>query len=507
MGLNVERSMKRMDHLLEMHNIKKSFSGIPVLHGIDLDILPGEVHALLGENGAGKSTLIKILTGAHAKDSGEIIWKNQKVNISEPKDAFELGISAIYQELNLVPQLSIAENLFLGRENLNGYLFNNRSMEEQTNELLKEFKQSFNPRTKVGSLGIGQQQIVEIMKSVSRNARLIIMDEPTSSLSNGEVRQLFDIVRSLKSKGVSMIFITHRIEEIQELADRVTIMRDGESIKTLDVKTTDVDTMIHLMVGRELKEQFPKIKTRRGQPALEVKNICSQKVKNITFTAYRGEILGFAGLVGAGRTELAHALFGSDPVTKGEIYIDGNKVTLKTPLAAIKNRIAFVTEDRKKEGLILDQSIQSNVSIASLGQFTAHGLIDWKAVSKKTREMAEMLKIRPPEVKRPARTLSGGNQQKVVIAKWLTTDAEIYIFDEPTRGIDVGAKVEVYQIMNKLIEEGRCVIMISSELPEVIGMSDRVLVMYEGKITGEFTSDSVTQEAIMAAAAGEVEKR
>lgn len=493
-----------MEHLLMMRNIEKSFSGVHVLRGISFDIQPGEVHALLGENGAGKSTLIKILTGAHSKDAGEIIWEGQEVNIATPKDAFKLGISAIYQELNLIPQLSVAQNIFLGQEQRTGYLLDNKEMEKRTEKILKDLYQKYSPRKKVGSLGVGQQQIIEIMKSISRNAKLIIMDEPTSSLSKTEVKHLFDIVRSLKEKGVSMLFISHRLEEIKEIADRVTILRDGQMIKTLDVKSTDTDTMIQLMVGRELKDKFPKISSQRGEAVLEVKNLSNYKLNNVSFTGYRGEILGIAGLVGAGRTELARAIFGRDPILNGEIFINKRKVNIKTPQDAIRNRLAFVTEDRKSEGLVLGQSIYLNIALASLKRFTSKGFIQWKEVIKETKEFAQTLKIRPPEVKRLAQTLSGGNQQKVVIAKWLSSDAEIYIFDEPTRGIDVGAKVEVYQIINNLIKQGKVVIMISSELPEILGMSDRILVMHEGKITGEFSRKAATQETIMAAATGEV---
>jgi len=493
--------------VLLMKNISKSFPGVKALNSVDFELRKGEVHGLLGENGAGKSTLIKILTGAYQKDEGQIILNGKEVNITNPRDAINLGIAAIYQELNLQPFLSVAENIFLGREikSTNNIisLINWKKTKEEAKRILKELGQDIDPSYPVNRLGIGQQQMVEIAKILSTNANIIILDEPTACLSSKETEELFKVILELKKKGISIIYISHRLEEIFTICDRVTVMRDGNKIITLDTKNTNKDELIKYMVGRTLEQQYPKIKTIRGREALRVENLTRKGVfENISFTAYCGEILGISGLVGAGRTEIVRAIFGADPVDYGKIYVFGEECNIKSPIDAMNKGIALITEDRKNQGLILIDNILNNITLSSLVDFKRKILLDYKEMTDKSVELIKKLNIKTPTVKKVVRELSGGNQQKVVIAKWLCKKAKIFIFDEPTRGIDVGAKVEVYNIMNELVKEGACVIMISSELPEIMGMSDRIIVVHEGKITGEFLREEANQEIIMKAATG-----
>ncbi|MGQ9557033.1 MAG: sugar ABC transporter ATP-binding protein [Desulfurispora sp.] len=494
--------------LLELKEVTKSFPGVLALDRVNLCIHPGEVLGLMGENGAGKSTLIKILTGAYQKDSGQIFWEGREVEIKTPRQAIELGIACIYQELNIVPQMAVYENIFLGHELLQsknlGWL-NREEMIRISAGLLGELGLCIDPRVKVGSLGVGQQQMVEIARALSKNARLIIMDEPTSSLSARETHELLQTVIRLKQKGVAVIFISHRMDEIYKICDTVTVLRDGKYVATKKLAETNIEEIIHLMVGRNLEEKFPKIITRRGEEALRVEGLCRSKVlHDISFIAYRGEVLGIAGLVGAGRTELARAIFGADKIDGGKIYVFGREVKIKCPRDAINCGIAFLTEDRKNQGLVLIQSISFNTSLVALDRYSRGTVINLSSVAREAERLARELQVRPLYMDRPARLLSGGNQQKVVLAKWLMSKAQIFIFDEPTRGIDVGAKVEVYNLINRLVEQGACVMMISSELPEVLGMSDRILVMREGRITGEFDRQEATQEKIMFAATGGV---
>ncbi|MCG0278880.1 MAG: sugar ABC transporter ATP-binding protein [Thermanaeromonas sp.] len=491
---------------LKLRGICKRFPGVVALDNVDLDVYSGEIHVLLGENGAGKSTLIKILTGAYQKDAGEIIIDGKEVQIRTPREALQLGISCIYQELNLIPHLSVAENIFLGREpKLLPALgiIDLKDRYKRSAALLKELGCAVSPGVKVKDLGLGKQQMVEIAKALSLNARLVIMDEPTSSLSEKEVEELFRVVRQLKEKGIAIIFVSHKLEEIRQIADRVTVLRDGRKVATLARGEFDIEELIKLMVGRTLKEKFPKINVRRGREALRVEDIWTDTgLKGVSFSAYEGEVLGIAGLVGAGRTELARAIFGADPLRKGNIFIYGQRVDIKCPEDAIRAGLAFLTEDRKTQGLILGESVAFNITLAGIKQFRRWGFLDIRRQFETAEQLARDLKVKPLDIRRKARELSGGNQQKVVLAKWLCTRAKIFIFDEPTRGIDVGAKVEVYNLINQLLQNGAAVIMISSELPEILGMSDRILVMSEGRITGEFLREEATQEKIMKAATG-----
>lgn len=490
--------------ILQLEKISKSFTGVQVLHEIDIDVKSGEVHVLLGENGAGKSTIIKTITGAYTKDSGKILWKGKELIVSKPSDSIDVGIGTIYQELNLVPELSLMENIFLGNEKRTKGLFLDReTMRKEAKKLMERLGQKVDPDTLVQDLGVGQQQLVEIAKALSLNCELIIMDEPTSSLSGGEAEQLLLTVERLKKQGITIIYISHRLEEIKRISDRVTVLRDGYKIKTVVTNETSIDQMISLMVGRDLDNKFPKHNTVKGDEILKVKDLkLTEDKPAINFTAYKGEILGISGLVGAGRTELARAIFGADPIVSGEIYINKKKQNIKSPIDAIKAGLAFITEDRKQEGLFLDQSVIFNNCIAKINKVKEKGLIKTKLLKDVANKYVKDLRVRPNNIELETKYLSGGNQQKIVIAKWLFTDADIYIFDEPTRGIDVGAKVEVYNLMNDLVESGAGVIVISSELPEVLGVSDRILVMCEGRLTAELDISEANQENIMKAATG-----
>ncbi|TYP53339.1 sugar ABC transporter ATP-binding protein [Thermosediminibacter litoriperuensis] len=497
-----------MDYILEMRNISKDFPGIRALNRVNLYIKPGEVHVLVGENGAGKSTLMKILTGVYSKDEGEIIFKGEKIDIKNPKEAQNIGISIIYQELNLVPQLSIAENIFLGREPLNGNgLIDWKNMYKNTEELLKRLNLNLDPRVKVKNLGIAQQQMIEIAKALSFKSELIIMDEPTSALAEKEIEQLFKVINQLKNSGVSIIYISHRLEEIKKIGDRLTVLRDGTYIGTYEVNSLNLDKIIQLMVGRKIEEKFPKEIATISEKVLEVKNINRGGIlKNISFCLRKGEVLGLFGLMGAGRTELARAIFGADPIDSGEIYINGVKVNINSPLEAIKHGIGLLPEDRKMQGLIQIMSITSNITLPSLNNFIKRFFINKKLEKCTTAEYIKKLNIKTPSPLREVRYLSGGNQQKVVLAKWLCANVQVLIFDEPTRGIDVGAKVEIYKLINQLVREGKAVLLISSELPEILGMSDRILVMHEGEITGELLRQDASEEKILAYAMGRLKK-
>lgn len=488
---------------VELKGVSKIFPGVMALDNIDMEVYPGEVLGLVGENGAGKSTLIKILTGAHRHDLGQVIIDGKEVTIQDPKHAMNLGITAIYQELNIVEQLSVAENVFLGREiKTNGFI-NVKEMSSRAKALLLELGQDIDPKTNIAKIGMGKRQMVEIAKALSVKTKLMIMDEPTSSLSGKEVKELLRTISELKQKGIAIIFISHRLEEVIEVCDRVMVMRDGKKIVTLPIQEANQEELIRLMVGRDLKNQFPKVETKIGEEALRIENYTSSNVfKNVGFSVNRGEILGIAGLVGAGRTEVARAIFGVDPIDRGETYINGKRVHIKSPEDAMKHGIAFLTEDRKGQGLVLDNTVNFNMNLASLKKCKTRLLLSKKKLKDKTMENIKKLSLNPPSDSFMVRKLSGGNQQKVVIGKWLNTDASIFIFDEPTRGIDVGAKVEVYNVINSLISNGAAVIMISSELPEILGMSDRIIVMHEGKVTKELLRKDANQENIMIAASG-----
>ncbi|MGW9019730.1 sugar ABC transporter ATP-binding protein, partial [Priestia megaterium] len=423
---------------------------VQVLHNINLEIQKGEVHVLLGENGAGKSTIIKILTGAYSKDTGDIQWEGKSANIAQPKDAINIGIATIYQELNLIPQLSVMENIFLGHEPKTGKIFSflNRSkMREKAKSLMERLGQKVSPDELVENLGVGQQQLVEIAKALSLDAKLIIMDEPTASLSGQEAEQLLRTIEKLREEGMTFVYISHRLEEIKRIGNRITVLRDGAKITTVDVKTTSIDQMIELMVGRSLDNKYPKKTFERGKEGLKIENLkLKDSPHTINLTAYQGEILGISGLVGAGRTELMRGVFGADSIDSGKVFVFGEQKIIKTPQDAINAGIAFITENRKEEGLFLDQSLIFNKTIAKLKKVKERGLISYTKQKEIANQYVKDLKIRPNNINLMSRNLSGGNQQKVVIAKWLFTGAKVFIFDEPTRGIDVGAKVEVYNL-------------------------------------------------------------
>ena len=490
---------------LEMRKITKQYPGVRALDGVSLTVGGGEVHALLGENGAGKSTLMKILAGAQPKDSGEILLGGQPVAIDSPHAAMDLGISIIYQEFNLVPFLSAGENIYLGREPraaLPGFV-DFKKLYADAQKTLDNLNLRIDARTPVNQLSVAQQQMVEIAKATSRKSNIIIMDEPSATLTDHELRALFALIFKLKSEGVSVIYISHRLEEVTEICDRATIMRDGRWIATENVRDITRDDIIRLMVGRELKDAIPKVAAAVGKPALTVKNITRKgALKNVSFEVRQGEILGIAGLVGAGRTETARVIFGADPMDSGEIEVFGQPVRIKSPQDAIKHGIGLVTEDRKQQGLVLGMTIRENTTMANLDSLSTLTFIR----SGEERDVAEKyrkdLATKTPSVEQEVKNLSGGNQQKVVLSKWLFTGSKILIFDEPTRGIDVGAKSEIYKLMNALAAQGVALIMISSELPEVLGMSDRILVMHEGRITGELSRAEATQEKIMHLATG-----
>ena len=495
------------EYVVELKHVTKRFPGVVAMRDMHIQIKPGEIHGLIGENGAGKSTLIKVLTGVHVPEEGEIFIDGQKVSFSNPVQAREAGIACVYQELNIVPMLPVVDNVFMGRRVVksNGLLDYPRMHKEAHEALSVLGHPEVDTHTECGKLGMGLQQMVEIAKAVSLNAKLLIMDEPTSSLGEQEVKQLMTTVRKLKSQGIAILFVSHKLEELFELCDRVTVMRDGEHILTEDMTNMTNEKLIQAMVGRSLENQFPKEYGTRGECMLEVKHLKEIGVlKDVSFKAYGGEILAFAGLVGAGRTETMRALFGADKLDGGEVYVHGKKVNNKNPGTAIKNGIAFLTEDRKGQGLVLSLGVKTNLILANMKRFKKGLLLDNGDIEKVSQERIKELRIKTPSSDEVVAQLSGGNQQKVVIGKWINCDADIYIFDEPTRGIDVGAKVEVYHVMNDLVKQGKCVIMVSSELPEVLGMADRVVVMREGEVMAEIDRNSphFNQEDIMKAAWG-----
>ena len=494
-----------MAEFLEMRGITKRFPGVLALDNVSLSVRKGEVHALLGENGAGKSTLMKILSGAYRMDEGEILFDGKPVEIHSSHDAQALNISTIYQELNLTEQLTVAENIFMGRQPTKGpFMVDWKGMFSKAQTILDDLGVDISAQALVRDLGVAHKQMVELAKSLSINSRVLIMDEPTAPLTSREIKTLFDTIRMLRSRGVSIIYISHRLEEVMEVCDRATIMRDGRNVTVLNVAETNLDEIIRYMVGRELKEKFPKIHPDIGETRLQVDKLnAGKQVKNVSFSVRSGEILGIAGLVGAGRTETARAIFGMDPKESGTVSVDGKEVSIQHPLDAIRAGIGFVTEDRKGEGLVLTMPVSQNITLATLEKFGAALRLDLGGEKAVVLDFIDKLDIKTPSHLQLARNLSGGNQQKVVLAKWLLSDAKVILFDEPTRGIDVGAKIEVYNIINSLIRSGVAVVMISSELPEILGMSDRVAVMHQGEITGIFDNDgTLTQEKVLYYATG-----
>lgn len=500
--------MSEAQPLLQMQRISKTFPGVQALKQVDLTVYPGEILALVGENGAGKSTLMRILNGVFLPDadSGQILWNGRAVTIHSPHDAQRLGISMIHQELALIPYLDVGKNIYLGREPAGAVpgTIDWQRLYAQAREQLDRLGLPIDPRTEVRFLPLAQRQMVEVAKALSLDARLIVMDEPTSSLTDREVETLFDQMRALKAQGVSVIFISHRLEEIFVIADRVTVLRDGELVGTEPVAGLTEEKVIRMMVGRELTDIYERSgRTDSREPVLEVEGLTSHgAIEDISFKLHRGEILGGAGLVGAGRTELAETIFGLRPAHAGVIRLAGQPVTIRRPAQAIAQGIGFVPEDRKAQGLFLRMGVGENIVMAVLRQLTRLGLIQGARAESIARDFVTRLDIRTPSIQQRVRNLSGGNQQKVVIAKWLTLKPRVLILDEPTRGIDVGAKAEIYHLMNDLAAQGVGILMISSELPEVLGVSDRVLVMHEGRLTGEFDPRTATQDDIMSAATG-----
>ena len=490
---------------LEMRNISKQYPGVRALDDVSLSVEVGEIHALLGENGAGKSTMMKILAGAQSKDGGEILLNGVPVHIDSPQKAMSLGISIIYQEFNLVPYLSAGENIYLGREPraaIPGFV-DFKKLYADAQEVLDKLGVKIDARAPVNTLSVAGQQMVEIAKATSKKSKIIVMDEPSATLTDHELRALFRLMLQLKSEGVSIVYISHRLEEIVEVCDRATIMRDGHHVATRDVKDLTREEIIKLMVGRELKDAIPKVAAEQGEIALEVKHLTRKGVlHDISFTVRKGEVLGIAGLVGAGRTETARVIFGADPMDSGSIEIFGQPVRIKSPQDAIKHGIGLVTEDRKQQGLVLGMVVRENTTLANLDFLSSLGFIKRGEERNVAEKYKTDLAIKTPTIEQTVHNLSGGNQQKVVLAKWLFTGSKILIFDEPTRGIDVGAKAEIYKLMNELAKNGVAIIMISSELPEVLGMSDRIIVMHEGRLTGELSRADATQEKIMHLATG-----
>nr|WP_318683426.1 sugar ABC transporter ATP-binding protein [uncultured Acetatifactor sp.] len=489
--------------ILTMKGIHKSFPGVHALNGVDLEVRKGEVLALMGENGAGKSTLMKVLTGIYQKDEGEIVYEGKNVEFLSPREAQDAGITIVHQEINMMGQLTVAQNIFIGREFMNGKIIDDKKMNEEAARLFQRLNIDIDPSEVIDNLTVGKQQMCEIAKAISREVKVIIFDEPTAALTDTEIEELFKIIRDLKKKQLGIVYISHRMDEIKQITDRVTVMRDGEYVGTLITEQCTKDDIINMMVGRTIFES-PKEKSnvKDGAPVvLKVEHLNAGKmVQDVSFELRKGEILGLAGLMGAGRTETARALFGADPIDSGDIYVNGKKVEIHSPRDAVKAGIGYLSEDRKRYGLVLEKSVSDNTCLAALERHLKGLFIDRKKCDDKSREYVEKLKTKTPGVDTPVVSLSGGNQQKVVIAKWLTRDCDILIFDEPTRGIDVGAKSEIYNLMNELVSQGKSIIMVSSEMTEILRMSDRVMVMCEGRKTGEIPIEEATQEKIMHAA-------
>ena len=488
-----------------MRDIRKSFPGVVALDQVNLSVAKGEVHILLGENGAGKSTLMKILSGAYEKDSGKIFVNGIETEIRSPRHARDLGISIIYQELNLVPHLSAAENIFLGREpsSIPG-LVDHRQMYARSGEILRGLGVDFDPRSLVKELSVAEQQMVEIAKAVSLDASILIMDEPTSALTEKEIKELFARIRKLKAAGVSIIYISHRMEELFEIGDRVTVLRDGRLVGTREIREVEKSDLIRMMVNRELTQQFPKVAAAKGAEVLRTRGLTREgAIHDVDLTLHEGEVLGIAGLLGSGRSELARVIFGLDKPDAGEIYIKGRLTKISSPRQAINLGIGFLTEDRKTQGLVLPLSTGENICLPSVERFSRAGVVRAREEREAAEKYLRDLRIKATGISQKVMFLSGGNQQKVVLSKWLCCRGRILIFDEPTRGIDVGSKAEIYQLMNDLTAAGAAIIMISSELPEVLGMSDRILVMHKGRINGEFIAADATQERILHCALGE----
>ena len=491
--------MKMNEVIVSMENIVKTFPGVKALDHVRFELRSGEVMALLGENGAGKSTLMKILSGVYTRDGGTMSIFGKEYGDLTPKMAQEAGVAIIHQELNMCRHLSVTENMFLGREKRNGIILSNREMENEARKILEELKIDLDPGQVVGELPVSKQQMVEIAKALSTNARILIMDEPTSALTAREIEDLFRIIRDLKSKGCGIVYISHRLEELEHIVDRVTVMRDGQYITTMNFADTTLDEIIANMVGREIKEKFPRVECKKGKKILEVRGLnAGRMVRDVSFDLYEGEIVGFAGLMGAGRTETTRAIFGVDPKESGQILLNGQEVQIRKPSDAIRAGIVLAPGDRKKDGLCTELSIPQNIALPNLDLLCDKaGVVSRRKETEMCDQAVKNLKIKTPNVEINADNLSGGNQQKVVVGKWLARDSKVVIFDEPTRGIDVAAKVEIYNLMNKLKAEGIGVMFVSSEMPEVMGIADRIIVMCDGRITGELMASEATQNEIL----------
>ena len=485
-----------------MEGIDKSFPGVHALDQAKFELRAGEVHALVGENGAGKSTLMKILSGIYDRDAGRIVYQGKEVEIRSPRAAQHLGISMIHQELNLMPHLTLAQNVFIGREPRQGvrFMLDAKAINAQTQALFDTMHLRLDPRTKASDITVARQQMVEIAKALSFNSQVLIMDEPTAALTESEIEELFNIIRQLRNKGVGIVYISHRLEELKQISDRITVMRDGRYVDSVDAKEVAIDRIISMMVGRTIYEAAPELPEHPSEDiVLEVKNLNRGTViRDVNFKLKKGEILGFAGLMGAGRTEVARAVFGADPIDSGEIRINGKVAHVKSPGDAVGRGIGYLSEDRKRYGLASGMDVESNIVLASFRKFLGTlGVVNSKKTREAGQEYVNALSIKTPGLQQKVKNLSGGNQQKVVIGKWLTADTAILIFDEPTRGIDVGAKSEIYPLLNELAQQGKSIIMISSELPEILRMSHRIIVMCEGQLTGELTAAEADQEKIM----------
>lgn len=491
------------DVIVSMKGICKTFPGVKALDNVDFELRSGEVMALLGENGAGKSTLMKILSGVYTKDGGTLKVNSTEYEHMNPKLAQHVGVAIIHQELNMCKHLSVVENMFLGRELIKNGTLDNAKMEAEAKKVLNSLGMDIDPRHIVGDMSVSKQQMVEIAKALSINAKILIMDEPTSSLTAREIEELFKIIKQLRENGCGIVYISHRLEELKEIVDRVTIMRDGKYISSANFADVSMNKIISDMVGREITEQFPRVSCKKGEKIFEVKNLnAGRMVRNINISLYEGEIVGLAGLMGAGRTETTRAIFGADPKTSGEIILDGKTLDIKCPMDAIKAGVVLAPEDRKKDGLCTGLSIRHNLALPNLDYIcNVLGVINSRREDDLCTKAVENLRIKTPNVEVNSGTLSGGNQQKVVVGKWLARDSRVVIFDEPTRGIDIGAKVEIYNLMNELKKNGIAVMFISSEMPELMGIADRIMVMCDGRITGELSVEEATQEEIMRMAA------
>ena len=490
------------NNILSVQEIVKEYPGVKALDKVSLDFRKGEIHALMGENGAGKSTLIKVIAGAIQPDSGAVYMDGKKVDAMDTKISKDLGIAIIYQELMMVPALSVSENVFLGSAVRKGVMIERKEMERRSRKIFEDLGIKIDVRKPVGKLTVAYQQMVEIARALSKDARVLIMDEPSAALTEEEVQTMLQLVLKLKEAGVTIIYVSHRLDEVFQITDRISVLRDGQYITTLNTKDTDKTELIHYMVGRDLNETFPARNSRIGEVGLEIRNFSGNGVKDISLSVRHGEILGLGGLVGAGRTELAQLIYGLRKPEAGELYLDGKQTAIRSPKQAVRCGMGLIPEDRKQLGLLLDFDLQENISLPSLPRISRGIMISKRQEGKRAQEPQTALNIKTPTMKQKAKNLSGGNQQKVVLAKWLGANCEYLIFDEPTRGIDVGAKQEIYKLLNQLAEEGKCILMISSEMEELIGVSDRIIVLCEGRKTGELSKDEFSQDRILSLASG-----